>query len=188
MAYRCESPDYAASLVVERTSPRLTARTISFFRVDRDALNCHYELIFTVEEARDAAAPFSLPDVRRSRFRSWARRREAQGITPATPAGRLRRWNVLLAEPRRGRIRLAVDFQQPLPSAEPKGFSLPIAVADGVAYQSGLVGVEGCAELEVRSRHVRPAGRRGRAGRRRRMSPAGGCLGVVWLRRALRRR
>ena len=27
--------------------------------------------------------------------------------------------------------------------------ALPIAAADGVAYQSGLVGVEGCAELEV---------------------------------------
>ena len=57
----------------------------------------------------------------------------------------------MLAERRRGRIRLAVDFQQPLPSPEPKGvFGLPIAAAEGVAYQSGLVGVEGCAELEVR--------------------------------------
>ena len=28
--------------------------------------------------------------------------------------------------------------------------TLPIVVADGVAYQSGLVAVEGCAELEVR--------------------------------------
>ncbi len=30
------------------------------------------------------------------------------------------------------------------------GYSLPIIVADGVAYQSGLVAVEGCAELEVK--------------------------------------
>ena len=52
LAYRCETPDYAAKLVARRTSPRLTARTISFLRVDRDALNCHYELIFSVEEAR----------------------------------------------------------------------------------------------------------------------------------------
>ena len=71
VAYRCESPDYAASLVVERTSPRLTARTISFLRIDRDALNCHYELIFTVEEARTQRLSFALPATRRRRSRSW---------------------------------------------------------------------------------------------------------------------
>ncbi len=43
-----------------------------------------------------------------------------------------------------------MDFQQPLPSQEPKGFSLPIVAAEGVIYQSGLMAVEGCAELEVR--------------------------------------
>ena len=64
--------------------------------------------------------------------------------------GRHRRWNVLLAEPRRDRVRLAVDFQQPLGAQEPHSFALPIVLADGVAYQSGLTSVEGCAELEVR--------------------------------------
>ena len=72
---------------------------------------------------------------------------------------------MLLAEPQRGRVRLAVDFQQPLgcsaavpaaragetpaPHAEPHSFALPIVRAGGVAYQSGLTAVEGCAELDV---------------------------------------
>ena len=64
--------------------------------------------------------------------------------------GRQRRWNVLLAEPQRDRVRLAVDFQQPLGAQEPQSSVLPIVLADGVAYQSGLTAVEGCAELEVR--------------------------------------
>ena len=34
LAYRYERPTYAASLVVQRTQPRLTARTVSCFRVD----------------------------------------------------------------------------------------------------------------------------------------------------------
>ena len=61
LAYRYESPKYAASLVVERTRPRLTARTFSFFRVEPDALSCHYELIYTVEEARTQRLALLLP-------------------------------------------------------------------------------------------------------------------------------
>ncbi len=150
LAYRYESPSYAASLVVERTQPRLTARTYSFLRVDPDALNCHYELVYTIEEARARRLAFLLPigtpaslsivaldDVKLKEFTSET-------------AGPSRRWNVLLAEARRGRVRLAVDFQQSLPSQEPKGFALPVVAADGVAYQSGMLAVEGCAELEVR--------------------------------------
>ena len=37
LAYRYESPKYAASLVVGRTKPRLSARTFSFLRIDPDA-------------------------------------------------------------------------------------------------------------------------------------------------------
>ena len=149
LAYRYESPKYAASLVVERTRPRLTARTFSFFRVEPDALACHYELIYAIEEARTQRLALLLPEstppsvaiaaldgIRLKEFTSEA-------------VGHQRRWNVLLAEARRGRVRLAVDFQQPLPSQEPKGFALPVVVADGVAYQSGLLAVEGCAELDV---------------------------------------
>ena len=79
-----------------------------------------------------------------------------------------RRWNVSLAEPQRDRVRLSVDFQQPGSAAVPAassaqsgqmpapdnspGYSLalPLVAADGVAYQTGLVAVEGCAELDVR--------------------------------------
>jgi len=81
-----------------------------------------------------------------------------------------------------GRVRLAVDFHQPLPSQEPKRFALPLVAADGVVYQSGLAAVEGCAELEVQ---IDTPARRvdvGRAGRGR--LPNGPPLvGRVWVRR-----
>ncbi len=60
-----------------------------------------------------------------------------------------KRWFVLLSEPKRGKVHLAVDFQQPLPSQEAKNHTLPLIAADGVIYQSGLVAVEGCAEFNV---------------------------------------
>ncbi|MGB6045384.1 MAG: hypothetical protein WBF93_19665, partial [Pirellulales bacterium] len=59
------------------------------------------------------------------------------------------RWTVLLAQRRRGRIRLGVDFQQRLVTQEPKDLSLPLIAADNVAFQSGHVAVEGSPELDV---------------------------------------
>ncbi|MBN2218620.1 MAG: hypothetical protein JW719_14685, partial [Pirellulales bacterium] len=47
-------------------------------------------------------------------------------------------------------IALAVDFQQPLGDRDPRNLALPIVAAEGVAHQSGLVAVEGNAELDVR--------------------------------------
>ena len=150
LAYRRQGPDYAASLVVERTEPRMTARTFSFLRVDRDALNCHCEVVYTIEQSRVRQLVFSLP----KETPEGISIRGLDGVHVKERSDKLsgerRLWTVLLAEPRRDRVRLAVDFQQRLPSSNPKGFSLPIVEAEGVAYQSGLVAVEGCAELDVR--------------------------------------
>ena len=84
LVYRCESPDYTVSLVVERTSPRLTARSLSFLRIDRDALNCHYELIFTVEEARTQRLSFTLPAATPASVSIVGSTAEAQGIHERT--------------------------------------------------------------------------------------------------------
>lgn len=150
LAYRYDAQPYKATLAVARTRPRLTARTYSSLRILPDALDAHYEIVYQVEEARTQQVSLLLPadtpvalsvrpldDVRLKEFGSQ-------------PAGRMRRWNVLLEEPRRETIRLAVDFQQPLAAEASKGLRLPIVAADGVAYQSGLVSVEGSPELEVR--------------------------------------
>ena len=149
LAYRYENPKYAASLVVQRTKPRLTARTFSFLRIDPDGLNCHYELVYTVEEARTQRLALSLPKDTPASVAIAGLDGVKVKESVDEIAGGKRRWNVLLVEPQRGKVRLAVDFQQPLPSQEPKGLALPIAAAEGVEYQSGLLAVEGCAELEV---------------------------------------
>ena len=107
-------------------------------------------MIYTVEEARTRQLAFLLPGNTPASLSI----RGLDGLVLKEYTSELadqgRRWNVLLAEARGGRIRLAVDFQQPLPSQEPHGLAIPVVLADGVAYQSGLVAVEGCAELDVR--------------------------------------
>jgi len=155
LAYRYESQPYQAAFSVERTQPRLTARTFSFLRVEPDALIAHYEVLFRVDEARTRTLSLLLPKSTPTALRIVGMDGVRVKEFSSEERGELRRWNVLLAEPRRGAVRLAVDFQQPLSAAKGqsqqvlKGQTLPVVQADRVAHQSGLVAVEGSAELDV---------------------------------------
>jgi hypothetical protein len=153
LAYRYEGQPYQARLAVERKSPRATAQTYSFFRVDRDALAAHYELDFDVTEARarrlalllpkDTPPTVSIRGLDDTKLKEYA----SDLVGPA--GAEKRRWTAVLADGRMGRIRLAVDFETRLAAAEVKDLVLPVVVADDVAYQSGLVAVEGSAERDV---------------------------------------
>ncbi|MCX7424128.1 MAG: hypothetical protein NTW96_00580 [Planctomycetia bacterium] len=149
LAYRCEDARVKLSLVVERTEPRITARTFSFVRVESGALVGHYEVLYNVEEARTRSLELLLPESTPSDVSI----RDMDGPKPeytAEVAEGMRHWRVQLAEARRGTIRLAVDFQQPVADEQPKQLAVPVVRAGGVVvYQSGIVAVEGSAELDV---------------------------------------
>jgi hypothetical protein len=149
LAWRYDAQPYRASFTVGRTEPRLTARSYSFLKLEPAALHGHYELVYDVQEARARRLEFSLPE-------NTPQGLSIYGLDGApikeffsrVENGR-RIWTVLLAEDRRGIIRLGVDFQDPLPAADAADLELPLAQAEGVVYQSGLVAVEGHADLEV---------------------------------------
>ena len=61
LAYRYDNPQYAASLTVQRTPPRLTARTFSCFQVKPEGLTAHCESVYQVEEARTRRLSLLLP-------------------------------------------------------------------------------------------------------------------------------
>ncbi|MFO8012460.1 MAG: hypothetical protein R6X20_04045 [Phycisphaerae bacterium] len=154
LAYRYDRPPYRARLSVRREEPRMTAQTFSFFRVERDALAAHYEITYEVGRARarrlSLVLPAETPAALAIRGLGGARIKEQASELVGEGDDRVRRWTAMLARPRRGTVRLAVDFEQRLEELEPKDLALPLVRADGVAYQSGLVAVEGSAELDVR--------------------------------------
>ena len=131
LAYRYDSPKYAASLVVERTRPRLTARTFSFIRVEPSALDCHYELVYTIAEARTQKLAFLLPKETPASISITAL--DGATIKESNPeiVGQQRRWTVSLAEPARDRVRLAVAFQLPLPGSAAAGSAVVPAATGG---------------------------------------------------------
>ncbi|HBO45034.1 MAG TPA: hypothetical protein DD670_14115, partial [Planctomycetaceae bacterium] len=149
LAYRHDDGPFEAALKIERTTPRLTAKTHSFLRVEPGILIGHYEVTYDVTEARTRTLRFRLPNSTPADLAivGLGGVQIKQYAGDATDQGRL--WTVELAEARRGPITLAVDFQQPLGENDPLDLELPILVAEGVAHQSGLVAVEGNAELDV---------------------------------------
>ncbi len=150
LAYRYEGRPYEAELRVTRIEPRLTAETFNFFRVERDARVAHYELIYTVEQARARelrlVLPASTPTALAIRGLDGLGLKEY--TSQETDGGRV--WTAVLADARKGTLRLAVDFEQRLGEAEQETLGLPLVRAEGVQYQSGFVAVEGSPELDVR--------------------------------------
>ncbi|HND55032.1 MAG TPA: hypothetical protein PLV92_21610, partial [Pirellulaceae bacterium] len=177
-AYRHDGPDYAASFSVERIVPTITARTLTFLKLDADNMVSHHELVFKIEQGRTRELRVQLPEstpktlavrglgnvvVKEFLIDDAKSATEAQGAaaTGATAgnagAGNTsatsgwRTWRIVLAQHATDQVRLAIDFQQTLPSSEPKGLPLSLVRADStqVNYQSGLVAVETAPELDV---------------------------------------
>lgn len=153
LAYRYDEQPYRADLQVQRVTPRITARTFSFFRIEPEMRTAHYELLYDVEQARTRRLSLLLPDTTP----------EALSITgmdgvalkgfdhaPDSKQTGMRRWTVTLADARRGAIRLAVDFEQRLDQSAGEELALPLIVAGDVAYQSGLIAIEGDSELDIK--------------------------------------
>jgi autotransporter-associated beta strand protein len=181
LAYRYEARGAKAALVVDRMKPRLTARTFSFFRVLPEKLEVHYEVVYTIDDAKTQRLALLLPANTPEKLTIRGLGDVSVKEYVSEVVGDIRRWNILLGEARRGVIRLAVEFPLPPealvepPPAEPKSFpfpspekqktaatpdstgktivakdfSLPLVRAVNVAYQSGLVAVEGGADLDV---------------------------------------
>jgi hypothetical protein len=153
LAYRYEAQPYKARLTVERTLPRLTAQTYSFFRVQRDALAAHYELVYDVTQARTRrlalVLPKDTPTALSIRGLGGVALKEYLSEEIGEKGKEQRRWTAILADRRSGAVRLAVDFEQRRGGAEVRDLLLPVIQADGVAYQTGLVAVEGSPELDV---------------------------------------
>ncbi|MCE9545462.1 MAG: hypothetical protein K8T25_08085 [Planctomycetia bacterium] len=140
---------YSAAVSLRRPKSWVTARTYQFFKVQPEAIHAHYELQYFIAEARTSTLAFTLPEstpvaisiegldgVKYKEYRSEVK-------------NGLRHWTVELAERRLGRVRLKVTLAQKLDDKKSIALKLPLAEAQGVAYQSGLVAVEGTPELDV---------------------------------------
>jgi hypothetical protein len=163
LAFRFEEPPYGLTLAVTRVEPRITARVFSFFRVEPELLTAHDEIAYDATEARANRLVFALPASTPAELAIHGlddlKIKESSGVVK----GKLREWTVLLGESRRGAVRLAIDFQQPLGDRERAApasgtekaapssteVTLPLVRALGVVYQTGMVAVEGSSESDV---------------------------------------
>ncbi len=149
LAYRYDGQPYQATMTVSRQTPTITARSFSFLRIAPGSLTAHYEIIYDIQQARTRRLSLLLPKETPTSLLIAG----LDGVTvkefssEETDDGR--RWTAQLAEATGGAVRLAVDFQQPLKDQDLDDHALPLVRADGVAYQSAVVAVEGSAELDI---------------------------------------
>ncbi len=148
LAYRFESRTYSLPLNTVRTDPLITARNLSFLKVDPGNLSAHYAIDYDVQVAKVRELGFSLPlDTPLELQVSTYPKNQVAEITRTDDAG-LRNWSVKLQEPQLGPLTLVVQFRQPI-SDNVSQLDLPLIKARGVALQSGLFSVEGDPELEI---------------------------------------
>ncbi|MGN6544826.1 MAG: hypothetical protein ACTHK7_07240, partial [Aureliella sp.] len=149
LAWRYTEEPWQGELSVTRTAPRITGRALSFFRFSPEALTAHFELSYAVEQARAQRVSFSLPENTPAEIAIRGLGDTLVKESSSRIVDGRRHWDVQLAEKKTGRIRLAIDFAQPLADAPLKTYPLPQMRTENVAYQSGLIAVEGAPELDV---------------------------------------
>ena len=150
LAYRYDARPYRATLQVSRRAPRLTAESFTFYRIEQEVMQVRHEVVYQVDEARTRKVAFLLPAS--SPAALTVRGLNGTDVKEYLGAvdGEDRRWQVDLAAAQSGSIHLEVSYPLPLPGGEEVTVEPPAIRADGVVYQSGLVAVEGSADLDVR--------------------------------------
>ncbi|MCA9140665.1 MAG: hypothetical protein KDB00_28025, partial [Planctomycetales bacterium] len=149
LAYRYDSPDWNATLALNRVAPRKTARVLNFIRVETESLRVHSELIFLVAEARSRTLQFSLDESTPDEIAISALGDVRIKETSSAIINGRRVWTVELSQRQAGSVSLAVDFLVLLQSEEPKNVLLPVVRAEAVSYQTGAIAIEGHPELET---------------------------------------
>ncbi len=133
-------------LQVERPSVMVSAHTLAFYAMHPPGSTVHHEIGLDVKRGRTSKIRFTLPESTPSEL-------AIRGLGTAVVKESFQRvengnrvWEVVLAQPQTDTIRLAVDYQIPMTVGE-QTLVLP-RVLDTI-FQSGMLSVEGDAELDV---------------------------------------
>ncbi len=162
-------------LVIEKVRSRSTARAFSFFRVEQERIAVHQELVWKIDQAKTSRLRFALPAsspagvtisspdasvaIRQytSRIISNGSKLENEKENDSisnldTDANSERLWEVETVNPVRGVVRLIVTFSIPqsnISQTESTVQALPLPTFPDAVHTSGLVAVEGDAELDT---------------------------------------
>lgn len=165
LAFQYSSAPFSLALRLKKSRPRIKAEVFSFYRIEPALIRVRYEIGYAVEQASTRRLSFLLP-----------------AECPATPSvqgldglvveetfseeiesegKKLRRWEVRLNRPRSGRLRVGIDFEQPLSDSHKTGvpFELPRILIEHAAWQTDYVAVEGSEELDITIPTDSPGGR-----------------------------
>ncbi|MDR0338465.1 MAG: hypothetical protein LBI18_15445 [Planctomycetaceae bacterium] len=157
LSFQYLSMPFTLSLRLEKLQPRLKAGTISFYRFDPSLLCVRYEIDYLIEQASvrqlTLLLPASTPPTPFIQGLNGLSIKETLSEETEINEQKFRRWKILFSEPKSGKIRIGVNFEQPIVeqnfSDTEIPFDLPPVIVENVVRQSGLIAVEGDEELDL---------------------------------------
>ena len=149
LAYEFDQAKAAVQIELVRRIPRLSAQSVTFYRLEPSRRVVHAELLIDVQQASSQRFALKLPQ-------------DAADVIQVTtgdgrPVAEMTRrdltdavvWDVQLVDRAIGPLRLSVDYETGVPDAESFSLELAPVLLGGATLQSQLVVVEGSPQLDV---------------------------------------
>lgn len=149
LGYLYQDSRFSGRLLVSRKPARISAQTLTFTRLDPQAVRSHLEVVLDVQGGSLQGLDVALPETVGEDIRFFVPNGEARIVEQAAsgPADGERLWTLRFDRRVRGRLVLAVDAQtsRPSPAGEDAGegeFRPPVLRIPAAQRQNGYIAVE----------------------------------------------
>ncbi|MDR0703588.1 MAG: hypothetical protein LBF88_01220, partial [Planctomycetaceae bacterium] len=159
LSFRYSSTPFVLPLRLEKLQPRLKAGTIAFYGFEPSLFRVRYEIDCSIEQGTvrqlTLLLPASSPPTPSIQGLNGLNIKETLSEETEINGQKFRRWKILFAKPTSGKVRIGINFEQPISEQiftntdTATSFDLPPVIVENTAWQSGLVAVEGDEELDL---------------------------------------
>jgi len=149
LAYDYQDTHFAGTLRIERKPSRLSAKTLSFARLDPETLHAYLEASVLIDGGGLRTLQFTLPEATGEDLRFVLYNRNLRIVEQQ--AGDVqegaRVWTLRLDQRYRGWLRLSVDIE--IPRGDAETFAVPTLRLNGAERDSGFTAIEGSGEQQL---------------------------------------
>ncbi|MDR2117738.1 MAG: hypothetical protein LBP87_15275, partial [Planctomycetaceae bacterium] len=157
LSFQYSTTPFALSLRLEKLQPHLKAGAISFYCFEPALFRVRYEIDCSIEQASirqlTLLLPISTPPTPSIHGLNGLDIKETLIEETEINGQKFRRWKILFAKPMNEKVRIGVDFEQPIAEQTfadtVTHFELPPIIVENTAWQSSLIAVEANEELDL---------------------------------------
>jgi hypothetical protein len=149
LAYRFDDDAYSGDVRIVRPVPRVAATSFALLGVSQDVVRAQYQLNYDVAGGGVRTVQLRLPAATPETISFQGLDGVVIKETTARMSGVDRVWTLVMEQRRRGTIRVIASFTASISTLGGDSLSLPLIHAEAVAFQSGLIALEGNPDIDV---------------------------------------